>query len=505
MLIVLLSLRQTFIRDPSIEEWDVFLKKASHVRIFRDPTFGGGPSRLSDSAIAAIARSRPSTAGTIFPRLQTFYMTSLGTRRLFMSESVKHFVWRIEAAVVGGEMQRVCEEIVYAMPHIELLRIQVASVDLVQDSLAWMCRRLSSLHRIILPPYGLTSSLFEALSSLPSLVDIDFERFLQEQPVPFQQPSMAGVRPFSLGGVIFPQSSFSSLIRLSIGLDSFIPLWEVLGLSVIKIFALQRLTVRIPFRGDNVGAEVKRLLQLFGGGRSRLQALALHLAPRDVDDLPQAATSRAITLSDIEPLKNLPMLQYFSLHAAKPLNMDDADMRSLAMMIPAIKVLRLNHHPSLSLAPHCTFSAISSFAQYCADLRDLAVYVNGEVDLRWRSRPAFGPKLHTLQLGRSWLPGSDDLCHRRQVASCIGDLIPTSVNVICLRVEDVLDSGDLGPVLREMPSTTNPVWRSWMLEFRSNWDDIWVLARTVACERAMLGGGVVSEEEMSLSMEDVNR
>lgn len=483
---------QDFLRDPSIQEWREFMEKTKYVWVFRDPTFGGGSTRLTNSAIGAIARSRPMK--TIFPSLEVFHMTSLGTRRLFMAESAKEFIWRIEVAMVGAEMQRVCEEIVFAMPGIEVLKIQVDSLIGVETSLCWMCENLPNLGRVVLPLYGLSASLFQVLAPLSGLEDIDFERTVREQAITGHSSSMDAVNHFSLDKHSFPHPSFASLTRFSIALPGFPQLLEILQCPAVTLCILQRLTVRIPSRAEDIVEEVNGLIRWLAVGCSSLGELSLYFSPQDRDVLTAIAHSRRVRLSDLESLSGLSSLRSFAIHLARPIDMDDADMEKLAISLPNIISLSLNPHPSLAEEPSTTFAVLSSFARYCSQLRDLGLYLNGRVGFTWCSKPTFSSDFHVLRLGRSYLPDSEDVDCSHQIAGCIGDLVPASAIIHSLYIGDVMDSVGFAATISEID---NPhIWQQFQMDFRASWADIAMLVKAVAHERAAVCSERVHMEEI---------
>lgn len=452
---------------------------AEYVQTFRDPTFGGSSVRLTEAALAVIARSRPVL--TIFPNLRVLYMTSLGSRKLFMSPSVVEFVWRIDAAVVGQDMMGLCEDIVDAMPCIRVLRIQVACVLYIEDALIWLCKHLPQLERLVLPLYGLTSLLFHELSSVKTLVDIDFERAIGEPLGASHPPLIAAIDSFSIAARTFIYPSFPRLTRLSISLKTFDALFEVLRSSALNLQILRRLIVRIPYSGTDVADKVLELSKFLAEHTRSLRELSLYLAPRDAVDITSILMSRYVGMSDLAPILGLRSLRAFSIHLANPLDLDDSDLEEVALSLPKIVTLVLNPHPSLATPSSATFAALIPFSEWCPDLRDLGLYLDGKVDCRSGSGSPFGTHFHSLRLGRSCLPGAEDLRHRRQIAACLGDLLPTTTPVVCLCTTDVMDSVDYGP--RMYVGGTEPIWHQWRREFRSNWTDIAMLVRAVAEER----------------------
>lgn len=478
---------QDYCYDPTAAEWEAFLAKTAYTRVFRDHTFGGGGTRLSEAAVTRIARSRPYR--TIFPNLRVFHMTSSGTRKILMSPSVVEFVWRVDttAATASDEMTRLCTEVADAMPNIETLRIQAKDIEHVHDHLARLFQSLPRLRRLILPLYGLTATLFHALSSVHTLRSIDFEKSPSVREQTTEHPSTSPIGAFSVASMTFPSPTFPSLTHLALAIPDFDSLHELLESSAIRVVTqLVRLVVRIPFVEAIQGNKIYQFLQMLSVHASSLEELALYLAPSRREDIELLRLSNPIGLCDIEPFTGIIRLTSFTIHLGKPLALSDMDMEELSLSLPNIKTLVLNPHPALDEASDATFASLTPFVRFCPQLRDLGLYLDGTADFTWRSDPAFQPSFRTLRLGRSRLPGADDPDKRHRLAMCIGDLIPRTATVICLYSNDVMDCADFST--RGVRHSKHPMCLYWYDVFRSDWMDIWMMAQAVADERALPWG-----------------
>lgn len=470
--------------DPTPQEWRYFCEKTKYAQVFRDLSFGGSQTQLSPAAIASIARSRP--LKPIFPSLRVFHMTSLGTRKLFMSPTVVEFAWRIDTAIITSEMTRICYEIVDEMPYLETIRIEGADIPHVELDLLWLFHHLHSLRRITLPLYALTSTLFHGLSSISTLVAIDFDRTLRDRVASADPPSTAYIDTFSIASMSFPDNSFPSLTHLELGLPNIEALMDILEASVINLSSLERLVIRIPTPDLGIGGKVNVLLEMLAACALSLTELGLYLAPSRQEDLEVTTMCSAVGLCDLEPVGKITYLDSFTIHLGTPLGFTNDDMEDLAVLLPNIKKLVLNPHPSLRTVPLATFASLSSFARWCPHLRELALCLNGKIDFSWRVQPPFGPDFKILRLGRTRLPGLSDRAHRQQVAMCVGDLLPRSAGVTCVCPDDVLDCADYE--LTESMMGKRTVWSFWNISFGLNWADIWMTVQAVAEERARPSG-----------------
>lgn len=480
----LLIVEQEFEYEPSDEEWAAFLEKTRYVRTFKTPGTGGGLVTLSESAVAAIARTRP--LQPIFPALRNFNMVGLGTRKLFMSPTVKQFLWCFAAEDVQFDMARLCAEIAHAMPNIEVFTVKAPTFQPLQAQLAWLYEHLIHLQRISLPLYGLSFPVLQSLLSLERLEEVKFHKewpccapYLLRGPVEEDWPR-------SYEGIPYRASKIRSLKVLCIGMPTLDQFLRLIRWGSPMLGSVTELTVRIayPIVTGGMGRQVYELGTLLAIHAKNLQDLTLYLASRDgpvVDE--EAGSLRVVELHDIQPLLSLPLLHSFGIHLDQVLCLNDSDMRIIASSLPNARTIILNPHPTILSPSLVTWRSLMWFAIYCPHILELGLYVDGAVEVEWYSKSSFSPSFRRLRLGRSSLPGRDDHLGQQLVASCLGDLLTLSTEVLCLCVEDILDV-DVAIPDRDSDSE-HPFWRIWCREMGVKWSEIALLVRAVMEERLL--------------------
>lgn len=410
-----------------------------------------------------------------------------------MSATVKHFLWWFDVEDVQPDMARVCAEIANAMPNIETFVFKGPCIQPLQEEIAWLCKRLVHLRRIVLPLYGLSFSVLRSLLSLERLKEVTFDKKWARCAPHISSAPPDTDWPFSFAVIPYTGSQIRSLDVLSIGLprlETFIQLirWGPAMLSTVTV-----LTVRIAYPTLTGGMEdhVRELGTMLALHAANLRDVTLYLASRDGAVVIDAVgSSKMVKIQDIRPFLSLPYLHSFAIHLDQVLCLDDSDMRIVASSLPHARTVVLNPHPTILSPSPITWKSLTWFAAYCPQIVELGLYVNATAEVEWCSKPCFPPSFRRLRLGRTSLPASGDNIGQQLVASCLGDLFSLSTEVKCLCVEDILDV-DVAVSDRDYDSEY-PFWRIWCNEMGSKWSEIALLARAVMEERLLTSEGSIN-------------
>lgn len=412
-----------------------------------------------------------------------------------MSATVKQFVWRFQVEDVHSDVERVCAEIASAMPNIEVFIFQGRCIRPLQERIAWLCKHMVHLRRIVLPLYGLSFPVLRSLLSLETLKEVVFDKEWSHcEPNTLPAPAEEDW-PFSFADIPYTTSTIPSLNVLSMGFPMLQTFIQILRWGPAMFSNITRLTVRIAYptlEEGILGRQVREVGTLLAIHAGRLEDITLYLASRDgpavIDGV---ASPKGVTFNDIQPFLHLPFLHSFGIHLDQVLCLDDSDIRSLASSMPHARSVVLNPHPTILSPSLITWRSLTWFAVYCPKIMELGLYVNGTAEVEWPSRPCLPPSFRRLRLGRTDLPTSEDNAGQQLVASCLGDILSPSTEVKCLCLEDILDV-DVAIPDRDYEAP-QPFWRSWCHEMGKNWSEIALLMRAVMEERLLS-----SEDRMRL-------
>jgi hypothetical protein len=130
---------------------------------------------------------------------------------------------------------------------------------------------------------------------------------------------------------------------------------------------------------------------------------------------------RRLTLDVIRPLFAFHGLVVLSIFANISLDLGDLGVKEMARDWPKLRVLRLGSSGGSQATPKITIKAIGYLVEYCRDLSELAIKINGTKTVPLTSsRPSGGITNNRLQLDFMNSP----ISHPRRVAAFLSDIIP---------------------------------------------------------------------------------
>ncbi|KZT05707.1 uncharacterized protein LAESUDRAFT_655083 [Laetiporus sulphureus 93-53] len=359
----------TFTRTLNPDDWRRFAHYARRVRKL-SYTEDRSEQGLCSSIFDEIARSR--MAISILPNLHTLEWRTMRLRHAlpFMGESVRDF--RVELHDCAAHpLSTFLEDVAERMPHLTSLDLSFGfPVRDLEDGLTTLLKQLTKLTRIIMPLYTISSRIVESVSMLPALTCLQFE-YEERQ----GQGEKRDVQEFAPR---LQEGAFPALYDLNLSVN----LPDMTRFLNSKFSPANLTSLYVHVLSSVVPDVLTEFLLAVSESCKLLTALYVDLyATPDALDSIERLEAKRLAWEHLRPLLSFRTLKTFELRWDLPLRITEVDIAELASGWPTLEVLMLNCEPLIPLGvSSLTLSTLVYFAEHCPNLRELGLYITGNVE-----------------------------------------------------------------------------------------------------------------------------
>ncbi|EIM83149.1 uncharacterized protein STEHIDRAFT_160748 [Stereum hirsutum FP-91666 SS1] len=319
-----------------------------------------------------------------------------------MSDSVSDLCWNIQSYMGDSlGLWSSCRSITERMPFIRTLELSYDNPVPFDNPLSFLCSMLPRLETVKLPLYGATGTMLCGLSGLRQLREIQLST---HQTRISSYHNTEPLSRFDPARFHLPHDAFPALESLSFSSPTVPVASSFLSHRCFHRIPLTRLFIRVPLTVGFRSKDVKDFFTLLSRDMAWLEDLELWFVPSKSEIPARIKQMDRITVEDLGGVRGFTALKKLAFHHAFPLNASNEDFRSLAAGLPHVEVLILNPQPTILRTSAVSLECLPYFAEFCPALRELGVFVNGNMHLPYPSGHRFGSTVRFMRFGRSPLP-----------------------------------------------------------------------------------------------------
>lgn len=379
-----------YVRQPTLGEWNAFLKNCDRVRILNFD-LDGSKTPLSSASILKISVTRP--LGSIFKNARILRSPNIGGQLypMFMSASVTELSLSITDNTAVQHLEQLSwdvDALLARMPHVVSLKIEKSSIGpkALEPFLLQLINGYPSITELDVPYKCLGTAVVEAAARLPKLRglwnQVGWETIYDSANQPAFAPKL-NTQSFP----VLEDFGFTATIADAVQFlrDPHCPTHTLRGLS---------LRIILDFR-ESSNNGVSRLLDTVGDVCPSIDDLRLYMQTTFVSGQKRLS----ISFEDIVPIFRLSNLQTVFIYNDEPVKMTDDDARQLASSLPHLVTLYLTRHACEP--PTLTLRCLFHFARHCSKLSKLELTLDTKEHIHSSSEAATFRSLRSLHLGNS--------------------------------------------------------------------------------------------------------